>query len=157
VKAATRGVADLDADEGTLVGALVGALASAVVAAAYHHPAGAGERVSIASALAAVGAIVGAIVGALVGARRRGAAIAEMAIAHHRRARTVSVDVTRVDDTRVDAAQARRRICRLAAGLELARCTAGAEWGPMNEEDGDRAQILRLRESAILAGVRGLA
>lgn len=123
------------------LGALAGALPPAMVGGAYHHPA------ALVGALAAVGAIVGAIVGALVGARRRGAAVAD----------APRVDAPRVDATRIDAAQARRRICRLAAGLELARCTAGAEWGPIAEEEGDRAQILRLRESAILAGIRGVA
>lgn len=54
-------------------------------------------------------------------------------------------------------AQTRRRVCRLAAGLELARISAVAEWGTVSEEIGDREQVLRFRDSAILAGTRGIA
>lgn len=61
------------------------------------------------------------------------------------------------DQGHVERAQTRRRVCRLAAALELTRIAAAAEWGTVSEESGDREQVLRFRDSAILAGTRGIA
>jgi len=52
----------------------------------------------------------------------------------------------------------RRRVCRFAAAVELQTALRAGEYGdPWTSKDVDPGDVQRLRESAILAGIRGVA